>query len=100
MRIRQPQASQTRKAFAPFWAASVAVGEYLKHQPVLGHTIRLIGSNVRGMVVMSPTVVRDLEGKLGVSETLVKRVTGRLSLSDRPSTRQRRVPATSAWSAP
>jgi hypothetical protein len=46
----------------------------------------------------SPTVVRDLEGKDECA--LVKRVTRRLALSDRPSTRQRRMPATSAWSAP
>jgi hypothetical protein len=78
----------------------MAVGEYLKHQPVLAPTIRLIGSNLRGVVVRSPTVVRDLDGKLGVSETLVERVTRGLSLSDRPSTRQRRMAATSAWSAP
>jgi hypothetical protein len=78
----------------------MAVGEYLKHQPVLAPMIRLIGSNVRGVVVRSPTVVRDLDGKLGVSETLVERVTRRSSLSDRPSTRQRRMAATSAWSAP
>jgi hypothetical protein len=78
----------------------MAVREYLMHQPVLAPTIRLIGSNLRGVVVTSPTVVRDLEGKLGVSKTLVERLTRRLSLSDRPSTRQRRMAATSAWSAP
>jgi hypothetical protein len=78
----------------------MAVGEYLKHQLVLAPTIRLIGSNLRGVVVTSPTVARDLEGKFGVSETPVERVTRQLSLSDRPSTRQRRMAAASAWSAP
>jgi hypothetical protein len=80
--------------------AAVESGEYLKCQSMLAPTIGLIGLNGRGVVVTSPTVVRDLEGKVGVGESLVKRVTGRLSLSDRRSTRQRRVPATSAWSAP
>jgi hypothetical protein len=47
-----------------------------------------------------PTVVWDLEGTIGAGETLVERVTGRLSLNGRSSPRQRRVPATSARTAP
>jgi hypothetical protein len=88
------------KSLRALLSSFAGVGEYLKHQPVLAPTIRQIGSNVRGVVVTSPTVVRDLEGTVGVHETLVERVTRRLPLSHRPSTRQRRVPATSAWTAP
>jgi hypothetical protein len=47
----------------------------------------------------SPTVVRDLDGK-DECALVVLRVTRWFALGDRPSTRQRTMPATSAWSAP